>query len=43
MDRLAARADDFDPDVRDRLLAGTMVPGVWYVRAQRFRQPATIA
>jgi aspartyl-tRNA(Asn)/glutamyl-tRNA(Gln) amidotransferase subunit A len=38
LERLAARADDFDPDVRDRLLAGTMVPAVWYVRAQRFRR-----
>ena len=38
LERLEARADDFDPDVRDRLLSGTMVPGVWYVRAQRFRR-----
>ena len=37
-ERLQTRADDFDPDVRDRLLAGAMVPGVWYVRAQRFRR-----
>ena len=34
---LRRRADDFDPAVRDRLLAGALVPGVWYVRAQRFR------
>ena len=38
LDRLRARADDFDPEVRDRLLSGAMVPGVWYVRAQRFRR-----
>ena len=38
LDRLQARADDFDPDVRDRLLSGAMIPGVWYVRAQRFRR-----
>jgi aspartyl-tRNA(Asn)/glutamyl-tRNA(Gln) amidotransferase subunit A len=38
LERLEARADDFDPDVRDRLLAGTMVPAVWYVRAQRLRR-----
>ncbi len=38
LDRLQARADDFDPEVRDRLLSGAMVPGVWYVRAQRFRR-----
>jgi 1-carboxybiuret hydrolase len=38
LERLQARADDFDPDVRDRLLSGAMLPGVWYVRAQRFRR-----
>jgi aspartyl-tRNA(Asn)/glutamyl-tRNA(Gln) amidotransferase subunit A len=31
-------ARDFDPDVRDRLLAGAMVPGAWVVQAQRFRR-----
>jgi aspartyl-tRNA(Asn)/glutamyl-tRNA(Gln) amidotransferase subunit A len=38
LDRLEERPDDFDPDVRDRLLSGAMAPGVWYVRAQRFRR-----
>ncbi len=38
LDRLKARADDFDPAVRDRLLSGLMLPGVWYVQAQRFRR-----
>jgi hypothetical protein len=37
-DRLEARPDDFDPEVRDRLLSGAMIPGIWYVRAQRFRR-----
>jgi AtzE family amidohydrolase len=37
LDRLRARADEFDPEVRHRLLAGTMLPGAWYVRAQVFR------
>ena len=37
LDRLRARADDFDPDVRDRLIAGAMLPGVWVVKAQKFR------
>jgi aspartyl-tRNA(Asn)/glutamyl-tRNA(Gln) amidotransferase subunit A len=36
--RLRERADDFDPEVRDRLLAGLMLPGQWYVRAQKFRR-----
>jgi AtzE family amidohydrolase len=35
--RLKARAADFDPETRDRFLAGTMLPSAWYVAAQRFR------
>lgn len=35
--RLQARAADFDPETRDRFLAGTMVPGGWYIASQRFR------
>jgi 1-carboxybiuret hydrolase len=38
LDRLRARAQDFDPEVRDRLVAGTMVPGVWAAQAQKFRR-----
>jgi AtzE family amidohydrolase len=37
LDRLRTRADDFDPDVRDRLIAGAMLPGAWIVKAQKFR------
>jgi aspartyl-tRNA(Asn)/glutamyl-tRNA(Gln) amidotransferase subunit A len=37
VDRLRQRARDFDPDVRDRLIAGTMLPGTWVVEAQKFR------
>jgi AtzE family amidohydrolase len=37
LDRLRARATDFDPDVRDRLIAGAMLPGAWIVKAQKFR------
>ena len=37
LDRLRTRAADFDPDVRDRLLSGAMVPAAWLIRAQRFR------
>jgi AtzE family amidohydrolase len=34
---LQARAQDFDPATRDRLLAGAMIPGAWVVQAQRLR------
>jgi aspartyl-tRNA(Asn)/glutamyl-tRNA(Gln) amidotransferase subunit A len=37
-ERLRARPDDFDPEVRDRLFAGAMVPGAWYVKAQKMRR-----
>ncbi len=37
LDRLRARAADFDPAARDRLLAGAMLPAAWYVQAQKFR------
>lgn len=35
---LRARPNDFDPLIRDRLLANTMVPASWYLQAQRFRR-----
>ena len=35
---LKSRAGDFDPMTRDRLLAGTLVPAGWVLRAQRFRR-----
>jgi aspartyl-tRNA(Asn)/glutamyl-tRNA(Gln) amidotransferase subunit A len=37
LDRLRQRADDFDPETRDRFLAGAMLPAAWYVQAQRAR------
>lgn len=37
LDRLRTRHADFDPDVRDRLLAGAMIPGAWVAKAQKFR------
>ena len=37
VDRLAARAGDFDPDTRGRLIAGAMLPGTWVAKAQKFR------
>ena len=36
--RLRTRPHDFDPAVRDRLIAGAMVPAAFYVQAQRFRR-----
>ena len=36
--RLRTRPHDFDPDVRDRLIAGAMVPAAWVVQAQKFRR-----
>ena len=36
--RLRTQARDFDPDVRDRLIAGAMVPAVWVTHAQQFRR-----
>jgi AtzE family amidohydrolase len=38
LDRLRARAHDYDPDVRDRLIAGAMVPAALVVKAQKFRR-----
>ena len=34
---LKKRAGDFEPLIRDRLLANTMIPAAWYLQAQRFR------
>ncbi|BET67136.1 AtzE family amidohydrolase [Opitutales bacterium ASA1] len=36
-ERLLARAEDFDPAARDRLIAGALAPAAWYVQAQKFR------
>jgi len=38
IDRLRTRAKDFDPAVRDRLIAGAMVPAGMVVQAQKFRR-----
>jgi 1-carboxybiuret hydrolase len=38
LDRLRKRPDDFDPAVRDRLLAGAMLPAAWVQRAQKVRR-----
>jgi 1-carboxybiuret hydrolase len=38
LDRLRTHHVDFDPDVRDRLIAGAMIPGSWVVKAQKYRR-----
>ena len=38
LDRLRTRAGDFDPAVRDRLMAGAMLPGAWVAQAQKLRR-----
>jgi len=38
LERLRERPDDFDPDTRDRFLAGALLPAGWYVQAQRARR-----
>jgi aspartyl-tRNA(Asn)/glutamyl-tRNA(Gln) amidotransferase subunit A len=38
LDRLRRRPNDFDPAVRDRLIAGAMVPAPMVDRAQKFRR-----
>ena len=36
--RLRTRAEDFDPDVRDRLIAGALIPAAIVAQAQKFRR-----
>ncbi|MBV8398704.1 MAG: AtzE family amidohydrolase [Acetobacteraceae bacterium] len=36
--RLREQAEQFDPDVRDRLIAGALLPASLWVRAQKFRR-----
>ena len=36
--RLRTRARDFDPAVRDRLIAGAMIPASYVTKAQKFRR-----
>jgi aspartyl-tRNA(Asn)/glutamyl-tRNA(Gln) amidotransferase subunit A len=38
LERLRTRAADFDPDVRDRLIAGALVPAAFVQQAQKFRR-----
>jgi aspartyl-tRNA(Asn)/glutamyl-tRNA(Gln) amidotransferase subunit A len=36
--RLRTRAVDFDPETRERFMAGALTPAAWYIQAQRFRR-----
>jgi len=36
-ERLRTRPGDYDLETRGRFLAGSLIPGDWYVQAQRFR------
>ena len=36
-ERLLRQPEDFDPETRDRFLAGNLLPAAWYIRAQRAR------
>ncbi len=38
LERIRRRPADFDPDTRDRFIAGALLPANWYVSAQRFRR-----
>jgi aspartyl-tRNA(Asn)/glutamyl-tRNA(Gln) amidotransferase subunit A len=38
LDRLRTQAHNFDPDTRDRFLAGALLPATWLVQAQRMRR-----
>jgi AtzE family amidohydrolase len=38
LDRLRNRPQDFDPEVRDRLIAGAMLPASYVAQAQKFRR-----
>lgn len=41
--RLRTRRGEFDPDVRDRLIAGAILPSAWIVRAHKVRARARAA
>jgi AtzE family amidohydrolase len=38
LERLRTRPANFDPDVRDRLIAGAMIPAAMVIQAQKFRR-----
>ena len=38
LDTIRTRAAEYDPDVRERLMAGALLPAEWIERAQKFRR-----
>lgn len=38
LERLRTRPGDYDPDVRDRLLAGALLPAAWIEQSQKLRR-----
>ncbi len=36
--RLRSQPEDFDPDTRDRFIAGSLLPASWYIKAQKVRK-----
>ncbi|MEJ1161636.1 AtzE family amidohydrolase [Prosthecomicrobium sp. N25] len=38
LDRVRSRPQDFDPDTRDRFIAGAMIPAAWVIKAQKVRR-----
>jgi aspartyl-tRNA(Asn)/glutamyl-tRNA(Gln) amidotransferase subunit A len=38
LDRVRTQASEYDPETRDRFIAGALTPAAWYVQAQRFRR-----
>jgi aspartyl-tRNA(Asn)/glutamyl-tRNA(Gln) amidotransferase subunit A len=38
LDTIRTRAHEYDPDVRERLMAGALLPAAWIERAQKFRR-----
>lgn len=38
LNSLKTRAADFDPGIRDRFIAGALLPAGWYLQAQKFRE-----
>lgn len=37
-EKILARAEEFDPETRDRFISGNLLPAAWYIRAQRLRR-----
>jgi aspartyl-tRNA(Asn)/glutamyl-tRNA(Gln) amidotransferase subunit A len=37
-EQIKARAADYEPEIRDRLIAGAVLPATWVLQAQRFRR-----